>query len=476
MFVTCPICNNEFSNLSVFEKHLNEGHNITTQELWDKINNGPVYCSCGCGEETAWVNWHIGYRTMKNLHCNRKCAYDIEKQSEIFEKRSRSLKGKESWNKGLTKDSDLRVNSTSRKISDTMRERYNRGELSQWNKGLTSEIDDRVKGISEKNRKKFDIVKEIKINESLIERLDYNINSSIEYNELLDISNIKPGILFQCRNCNWRGKVNFEFALKDMCPICSRVENKKIFEYLSGFDFKIVKNIKGLIGKSTLDLYIPNLNFAIDVMSLKNNNLSGFNRFYMQNKINSCAKFGIFYMIFFEDEIEDKFDIVKSVINRKLNTSKNEIKLNSKWIELDDHKIMKEFFVKNHLEGYIKKVNTKCLKQNDQIYMMINYKEENDIFKILRMAINKDYQIVNLTDVIRNVSNKKIQITFDERHELDLINKIKEFELISSDENYYWTNENKRFGKYYFNSEVDAYKFGYSKIWSCKKKNLQLII
>jgi hypothetical protein len=79
--------------------------------------------------------------------------------------------------------------------------------------------------------KKFEKKKDIEVDNTLIEKLDLNINSSIEYNDVSEISNVKPTLSFQCRTCNWRGKVNFEFALKDYCPICNKNDSKKVFDY-----------------------------------------------------------------------------------------------------------------------------------------------------------------------------------------------------------------------------------------------------
>ena len=63
-------------------------------------------------------------------------------------------KGNNVWNKGLTKETDLRMAELGKNISITRQKKCDSGEIKSWAKGLSAETDERIANIAEKRRGK----------------------------------------------------------------------------------------------------------------------------------------------------------------------------------------------------------------------------------------------------------------------------------------------------------------------------------
>ena len=111
----CPKCDFESKKMTHFEKHLNDVHNTTTQQLWNDINNGPKLCACGCGNITSWTGWWEGYKNTINFHTHKNLTVVLgeERLKLMSEKRKIRLTGRVGWSKGLTKETDERIKKNS---------------------------------------------------------------------------------------------------------------------------------------------------------------------------------------------------------------------------------------------------------------------------------------------------------------------------------------------------------------------------
>lgn len=81
----------------------------------------------GCGKQFTASGWK------DRKYCTRECGC-----SHIGQISHHNI-----WNKGLSKD-DPRVVSKVKKQSQTLKDRYESGEIEVWNKGLTAETDERM--------------------------------------------------------------------------------------------------------------------------------------------------------------------------------------------------------------------------------------------------------------------------------------------------------------------------------------------
>ena len=115
-----------------------------------------IFCACGCGKLPNIGKFYIhghnpgGKSNLEKFHQGIKDGTKIhpmknKKHTETSKhKMSVSLKGHKAWNTNLTKDTDDRLASTGRKISNTRKRKYFEGKIITWNKNLTKETDSRV--------------------------------------------------------------------------------------------------------------------------------------------------------------------------------------------------------------------------------------------------------------------------------------------------------------------------------------------
>jgi hypothetical protein len=131
-----------------------EAHGTTLVDEYVKLH-GRRQCACGCGGATTWHGWRKGFSTSICGHNgNIYSFYDHNKATAISERRRAALRGKQSWAKGLTKETDKRIArraklSTISKRRTTSCARGSRGqtELSKFVESLGFTVGNNVRGI-----------------------------------------------------------------------------------------------------------------------------------------------------------------------------------------------------------------------------------------------------------------------------------------------------------------------------------------
>lgn len=162
---------------------------------------------------------------------------------------------------------------------------------------------------------------------------------------------------------------------KDIFPNI-QLYNKKVTEFLSSFkpDFKLEN-----LGKI---LYIDLHGLWWHCENNKDQN-------YHYNKGLEFSKNNICFLQFFEDEIQDKSNIVKSMILNRLGITK--YKFFARKLELKSVSTIeaRKFFEQNHLMGYKKSVCIGLYNQ-DELVCCLSYKNntKNNYIEIARFATN----------------------------------------------------------------------------------------
>lgn len=156
--LTCPICHIFSSKrLTNFEDHLALEHHTTARILWNSLNNGPILCGCGCGNEAPFHGWKHGYgKFIIGHNANVYSSYAPERAAELIKQRSESLAGKTGWAKGLTKESDDRIAKRAKATSEGRRRAFIDGDIVAWNKGLTKDNDPRVAAAAVAQQQRFE--------------------------------------------------------------------------------------------------------------------------------------------------------------------------------------------------------------------------------------------------------------------------------------------------------------------------------
>lgn len=98
----------------------------------------------------ARVAWNKGI-PMSDAQ-KQKLSRSVSPETKL--KISISKKGQIPWNKGLTKESDIRVAKNGINTGITMKKLYDSGEIKSWAKGLSAETDERIVNIAEKRKGK----------------------------------------------------------------------------------------------------------------------------------------------------------------------------------------------------------------------------------------------------------------------------------------------------------------------------------
>lgn len=211
----------------------------------------------------------------------------------------------------------------------------------------------------------------------------------------LSIKDIKDNIIIsKCDNCNENFEANYQLLYNryvyntTLCTKCNPINSlsdceiqlQKIIK--ENYNDEVLLNDRNIIKPYELDIYIPELKLAFEFNGLywhselyKDNN-------YHLKKTELCEKLGIQLIHIFQDDLEFKNDIVRSIILNKLNKTSNKIYArNCEIKEINDVKLIRKFLTENHMQGYV----------NSEIKIGLFY--ENDLISI--MTFGRKRKIMN---------------------------------------------------------------------------------
>jgi hypothetical protein len=178
--------------------------------------------------------------------------------------------------------------------------------------------------------------------------------------------NSKEKILLQCpKGHEWettfhcfRDTPNLRGNRCLQCYISNNYVSKleqKIRDYIeTNFnDLEVIYNDRTILYPKELDFYFPNHNLAIEVCGLywHSDTANGIERSYHYNKMMQCHAKGIRLITIFEDEINNKFDLVMSRIKQALGIIESRIYARKCDIKSVSNKVANDFFDSNHIQG-----------------------------------------------------------------------------------------------------------------------------
>lgn len=121
----CKRCNKEFDNYLSLRKHSSRIHKIKSSDFYVEfyLNGEYPTCKCGCGETVTWFNGE--FREYKKGHIarihNNWGHNQIAIDNSAETRRNQYANGeRESWCKGLTKETDDRIQNLAKKVSNTI--------------------------------------------------------------------------------------------------------------------------------------------------------------------------------------------------------------------------------------------------------------------------------------------------------------------------------------------------------------------
>lgn len=143
-------------------------------------------------------------------------------------------------------------------------------------------------------------------------------------------------------------------------PNTSRVQDK-VASFISQMGFEIIQNDRDILDGKQIDIYIPSKRIGIQINGLlwhsfgttypNNSNMEKFNKSNHNQKYKKCSMKGIHLLQFSDDDVVNKWQIVKSVISNKLGVSSNKIYGRKCQIVEIDINTKSKFLIDNHMLG-----------------------------------------------------------------------------------------------------------------------------
>lgn len=403
----CVICNEKVGPYSRGITFHAKKHGYSLQEYWlvqngFKKDNIPT-CKCAntCKKQTLWNRWDIGFHRYVKGHS------DIIEKSKYT---SNALK-QSHWSRGKTKHTDFRLKLSGQKTSQTLKKKFQSGEINHWKNSPQRE--DIIKKIT-KNRSvpihnhHWKWSNEIELLSRVDESSGKNFvittrNNSPLTKEFLEsrINNQEKMLNVKCNRCNVIRNLSVYSVVRGilLCAACDKSYTSQfeseVFDYVSSLTNNVLKRKLGEWGE--IDIFVPEYNFAIECNGLYwHSDAIQSDKNYHEKKRIACIKNGISLFHLFEDEWRNKRDLVKSMLSHRLYKSKSigARKFSIKEISLNERK---EFFNENHIDGNAAaKISFGLVDNDDNIFAAASFrtpifqKDTNDIFEIARFAMTKN--------------------------------------------------------------------------------------
>lgn len=253
------------------------------------------------------------------------------------------------------------------------------------------------------------------------DKYDYSKSIYNDYRSKVAIDCPNHGIFFQTPQNHIRGSD---------CPKCNSMissGHQEIIDIISNNGIDLIINDREQLTPLELDIFVPKFNLGIEIdgeyfhginssnylrsAEIKNKHLNKFN-YSKKNKINLLQ--------FWSTEIDEKKDIVRSIILNKLMIS-NRIYARNCIIGSVAKDVASDFFIANHLQGNRGHSINYCLFYDDMIVAMISFSRHKTCeWEVMRYANKLGYTVVGglsrlMMAFIRNQSPKIILTYSDNR-------------------------------------------------------------
>ena len=341
----CCICDFEGEGKK-FSNHLQKEHKMSsrvyTKEYIQKEYDGCVVC----GEETRYVAYAF------KRYC-RNCSH-------IGMKEGGRKGGKaEAWNKGKTKESDIRIKGLKGK------------DNSFWGKTHTEETKNRISMTKQLGSVEV-------LNRVMSRNKDFEILTPIE-----EYFNRQRQYLdFKCRKCEFICKKTLQsFERGSLCPKCYPVNKSaseiEIFEYIKSLGFNAVVNgDRDLIKPKEVDIMLKQKHLGIEYNGLywHSDVVDSTDKGDMLWKTKECKKLGVKLMHIFSDEWEYKKEICKSMIINRVGLC-DKIWARKCLVRDISKKDFDSFMNESHISGFVNSSIRLGLFYNDTLVTAVGFRK-----------------------------------------------------------------------------------------------------
>ena len=225
-------------------------------------------------------------------------------------------------------------------------------------------------------------------------------------------------------------------------------KEKEIVNWLKQTNIKVIENDKSQITPLELDIYLPDYNIAIEFDGLYWHSELFKDRNYHLNKTNLCKEKGIQLIHIFENEWDNKQEIVKSIILAKLGIFNQRIMAREcEMMELTNEEY-NNFVELNHIQGYVPAKYRVGLFYNNELVQICSFGKsrfKKDEIELLRHCSKLNTQIIGGFSKLLNYFIKKYKtknlVSYVDRRYFDG-NGYKNWKLIEQTKSNYWYIKN----------------------------------
>ena len=248
------------------------------------------------------------------------------------------------------------------------------------------------------NASKNEIIKN-KIKKSLHKTL-----LSKQYKEIQDIITVNDStFIISCNKCSNNFEITkilfykrreYNTTICTKCnPIDSHISGKenKLLDFIKeNYSGNIITSDRKILNGKELDIYIPKLNLAFEFNGIYWHNELYKDKDYHYNKTKICRKKKIQLIHIYEDDWNNRQEIIKSIILNKLEKTKHKIYARKTIIKELSSKESSIFYNNNHLQGKSGYSINIGLYYKDKLVSVMSFKKSKENYELVRFA-NKLY-------------------------------------------------------------------------------------
>lgn len=457
-------------------KSFNDYYNV--QEAYE-IVHGEKKCEI-CGNKSKFINTRKGFAKYCSQECYNNVLSSKNKTNNSFKNKERSNKIKEERIEILEKAKNHYLNS-SLTISQTAKlfeipKSYFRKYISE------NDVKKKRNYQNQKVSKRNDDITNYELRKNIDEYLENKkwVNERLKENWSLD----HFASFFSCSR-TFIGRILKE---RDIIT-CNVFSNEELIvrNFLFENNIEFFSNVKSIIPRKELDIYIPKFNLAIEINGIYWHSEKFKNKNYHLEKTLLCEDRGISLMHFFDNEIRFKRKIVFSILQNHFQKNKRIFarKCSIRQLSFSEKNY---FFLENHISGDIPSSIAYGLFHEEECVAAMSFGKprfnSNYDFELLRFCNKRNLNVVGGANRLFKhflQKNKYSKIISYSQRRLFSGNIYKNLEFSFShysEPNYFWANKDTF--EIYSRYQCQKHKLkttkteneymqdlGFMKIWDC---------
>lgn len=307
------------------------------------------------------------------------------------------------------------------------------------------------------------------------------MNQTMSAPEIADCIGSSPAFVLQSlKRIGLNGKLHFHSN-----------QESKIRNLLEKHQIEYQTNTRSVISPKELDIFIPSHNLAIEVNGIYwHSELNGKDKNYHLSKTEDCEKQNIQLLQFWDIEVDQKWEIIASMILNRLNHSSIKIGARQCKIVQVSKTYEKDFLNKNHLQGYISSTVCLGLEHKNELVSIMSFGKprfnKKVDWELLRFCNNLNTQVIGgASKLFSKRPNGTIVSYADRRYSCGNVYDSLGFQKVKiANPSYWYTNDcqhlqnRMKYQKHKlpklletFNSELTEWENmqlnGYDRVWDC---------